>query len=108
MAIKVTNKHLVWIGAIGVVGLLVALALRPAVLDVETAVAVRGPLRVTLDEEGRTRVRDRYTVVAPVTGRVARIALQVGDSVTRGAVVAPAKFGRQECVLGAKRPGVDQ
>jgi HlyD family secretion protein len=48
----------------------------------------RGPLLVTLDEEGRTRVRDRYVVVAPVAGRVARITHQVGDSVAPGDVVA--------------------
>ncbi len=88
MSLKLTKKHLIWIGGIAVVGLLVALVLRPSVLEVETAIAGRGPLRVTLDEEGRTRVRDRYVVVAPVSGRVARIELQVGDSVTRGAVIA--------------------
>jgi HlyD family secretion protein len=56
-------------------------ALRPAALEVETAVAVTGPLRVTLDEEGETRVRDHYVVSAPVAGRVLRVVLEPGDRV---------------------------
>jgi HlyD family secretion protein len=63
-------------------------ALRPAVVPVEVTAVTRGPLRVTIDEEGRTRVRDHYLVVAPVAGRVARITLDEGSSVTRGLIVA--------------------
>ena len=76
------------------VGAAVALAaggaiwlLRPAPLPVETAPVTRGPLQVTVDEEGETRVRDRYVVAAPVAGRVTRIELQEGDRVAVGAVV---------------------
>jgi HlyD family secretion protein len=43
---------------------------------------------VSVDEEGRTRVRDRFVVSAPVAGRVLRIELEPGDSVGRGDVVA--------------------
>lgn len=66
----------------------VYLALRPAPVHVEVALVERGPLRVTVDEEGRTRVRDRYLTVAPIAGRVARIVLDPGDAVERGMVVA--------------------
>ncbi len=62
--------------------------LRPAPLAVETVPATRAPMRVTVDEEGETRVRDRYVVAAPVAGRVARITLREGDLVAAGAVVA--------------------
>lgn len=52
------------------------------------AVAVRrGPLEVTIDEEGRTRVKDRYVVDAPVAGRDRRIQLEVGDAVGEGQVL---------------------
>lgn len=61
--------------------------LRPAPLRVETARVARGPLQVTVDEEGETRVRDRYVLAAPVAGRVARIELREGDPVADGAVV---------------------
>lgn len=43
---------------------------------------------VTIDEEGRTRVRDRFVVAAPVAGRVLRIGLEPGDAVRKGEVVA--------------------
>jgi HlyD family secretion protein len=62
--------------------------LRPAPVAVETAGVTRGPMQVTVDEEGETRVRDRYVVAAPVAGRIARIALREGDSVTPGRIVA--------------------
>lgn len=55
--------------------------LRPAALEVESAMAAAGPLRVTLDEEGETRVHDRYLVSAPVAGRVLRVDLEPGDPV---------------------------
>jgi HlyD family secretion protein len=61
---------------------------RPQPVSVETARVVRGPLVVTIDEEGRTRVRDRYTVSAPVAGYVTRIVYRVGDQLRRGQVVA--------------------
>jgi len=41
----------------------------------ETATVARGPLRVTVEEEGRTRVRDRYVLYAPVAGYLRRIEL---------------------------------
>ena len=68
------NRRL-WIAVIVVAGL-VAVALWPATVPVETTTASRGSLRVTIDEEGRTRVRDRFVVAAPVTGRVLRIELE--------------------------------
>ena len=62
--------------------------LRPTPLRVETARAARGPLRVTIDAEGKTRVRDLYTVTAPVAGLLKRIELRRGDTVGAGATVA--------------------
>ncbi len=77
----------VWI-ALAVVAGLVAVALWPKTLPVDTATLARGPLMVTVDEEGRTRVRDRFVVGAPVAGRVLRIELEPGDVVHAGDVVA--------------------
>src|SRR5689334_15332205 len=65
-----------------------ALGLRPTPLPVDTAAVSRGPLRVTLDEEGETRVRDRFVVSAPFTGRILRIELEPGEPVRTGGVVA--------------------
>jgi HlyD family secretion protein len=77
----------VWI-AVLVVGGLLAIALWPKTVGVDTAAVVRGPLVVTVDEEGMTRVRERFVVSSPVAGRVLRIELEPGDVVRRGEVVA--------------------
>lgn len=66
----------------------VVYALRPTPLEVETGRVARGTLRVTVRAEATTRVRNRYTVSAPVTARLARIPWEAGDPVVRGAVVA--------------------
>jgi HlyD family secretion protein len=76
-----------WV-AVVIVGGLLAVALWPETVPVETAVVGRGPLVVTVDEEGRTRVRDRFVVAAPLAGRVLRIELEPGDAVRAGDVVA--------------------
>jgi HlyD family secretion protein len=68
--------------------LLMIANLKPRSVTVETALVECGPLTVTVDEEGRTRVRDRFVVSAPVTGRLWRIKLKEGDIVERGAVLA--------------------
>ena len=73
---------------LGTLGGLLAFALWPTPVEVDVATVSRGPLVVTVEEEGRTRVRDRFVVSAPVTGRVLRIELEPGDRVRRGDVVA--------------------
>lgn len=84
-----TNR-LRWIVGLSLVGFVAAIAwwLRPEPLALDLAVAVRGPLRQSLHAEGKTRVRDRYVVAAPVTGRLDRTHVRVGDSVVAGAVLA--------------------
>ena len=81
-----TNRR-VWLSA-AVVAVLLAVALWPTTMTVEVATVSRGPLVVTVDEEGQTRVRHRYVVSAPVSGRVLRIELEPGDAVKEGDVVA--------------------
>lgn len=70
------------------IGGLLAVALWPRPTIVEFATVARGPLVVTVDEEGVTRVRERFVVSSPVAGRVLRIELQPGDRVKRGQLVA--------------------
>ncbi|WP_416666239.1 HlyD family efflux transporter periplasmic adaptor subunit [Egbenema bharatensis] len=71
----------------GAVVLLVTL-FRPSPILVDTHPVQRGELQVTVDEEGRTRVRDRYTVAAGVNGHLERINLNEGDPIEQGQVVA--------------------
>ena len=79
---------LVLLIVIAVVIGLVAMWLRPAPVRVEVARASRGPMRVTVDGEGKTRVRDRYVVATPVAGRLRRIILRRGDSVVQRQLIA--------------------
>jgi HlyD family secretion protein len=51
---------------------------------VEVNPVIRAPLTVTIEEEGRTRVIDRYVIAAPVDGVTCRVDLDVGDSVEQG------------------------
>ncbi|MFN0122256.1 MAG: efflux RND transporter periplasmic adaptor subunit [Blastocatellia bacterium] len=85
-------KHLsriaMLIAAVAAIGSAVFVAWRPAPVSVETAAVTCGPMRVTIDAEGKTRVRKRYVAAAPVTGRLTRIALERGARVTQGATLA--------------------
>lgn len=60
----------------------------PKPVLVEVASVKKGQLVVTVDEDGRTRVKDRYVVSAPLTGNLARIGLRAGDAVKQGQVLA--------------------
>jgi len=68
--------------------LLVLWRLRPKAVEVDTVLASVGPLRETIDQEGQTRVHDRYVVAAPVAGRLDRVLFRAGDAVRRGETVA--------------------
>jgi HlyD family secretion protein len=65
-----------------------ALAARPRPVAVELATAKAGRMQVTIDEAGRTRVRDRFVVHAPLAGDLARIDLRPGDKIENGQVLA--------------------
>ena len=74
--------------AVVVFGLLIYGFLPPAV-DVDLASATRGPLTVMVEEDGKTRVRERYVVSSPLAGRLLRTSLHSGDLVhTNETVVA--------------------
>jgi HlyD family secretion protein len=72
------------------VGLVAALVIAwlPKPLTVDVAPVVRGAMRVTIDEDGRTRVKDRYVVSAPITGNVGRLELRPGDTIPERAILA--------------------
>lgn len=102
-----------------VVGTLAAVAMWPEAMAVDTAPVGRGPLQVTIDEDGETRVRDRFVVTAPVSGRLHRIELEPGDHVARGATVAtlapadaplidPRSRAELEAAAGAAQQAVGQ
>lgn len=81
------KKSLYVLGGMGLVGLGVWV-FRPTPIAVDLASLEQGPMEVTIAEEGKTRVRDRYVIAAPVDGRLQRIDLDEGDWVEAGQIVA--------------------
>lgn len=75
---KVFWRIVLVIGAAAVIGAFVY-ALRPQPVMVDLAEASVGPMRLTVDEEGKTRIRERYVVSSPLMGRLRRITLDAGD-----------------------------
>ena len=81
-------KRIVMLLAAVAAAILIALAFRPKPVQVETGRAVKGPLQITVDEDGETRAHDRFTLAAPIAGRLSRIELHEGDEVGPGTVIA--------------------
>ena len=84
---RILNTILLLLVAAVVVGLLM-MWLRPTPTKVDVAGVSREAMTVTVDGEGKTRVRDRYVVAAPVAGRLRRILLRRGDAVKSGQLIA--------------------
>ena len=85
---RFTRKHLIWAGGAALASVVGWMALREPPLEVDLGTVRRGALRVTVDAEGKTRVRDRYMVTAPVTGQLERIDIPEGTYVRAGDVLA--------------------
>jgi HlyD family secretion protein len=77
-------------------------AFRPQPVGVEFGKAVRGPMLVTIDEEGETRIRKRFVVSAPVAGRISRIELEPGDRVEAGRTAIATLIAAQPALLDAR------
>ncbi len=73
---------LILLAALIVAGLVLGFREPPPLVD--AAEVTRGPFRVTVEEEGRTRVKDRYQLSAPIAGQMSRVTLEPGDRVAPG------------------------
>jgi HlyD family secretion protein len=111
------RRRIVVVTVIGLVILAVVYGFMPKPVPVDVKKAERGPLRVTIDEEGKTRVRDRFVVSSPVSGYMRRVELEVGDRVNRGqalvsleparsSVLDPRSRAEAEAVVSAARAGL--
>jgi HlyD family secretion protein len=81
------RRYLRWAVVAVVLVAVLVWAFQPAAVPVDLAVVERGTIAVTVDEEGETRVRDRFVVSAPLPGRMRRIELEPGDRVVAGKTV---------------------
>jgi HlyD family secretion protein len=80
------RKLVTWTGILVLVGL-IGYGLMPKPIEVELGKVVRGPLTVHVVEEGKTRIRNRYVVSAPIAGQMRRVKLKAGDEVIAGKTV---------------------
>lgn len=86
-----SGRHLLrrsvpWLGVL-LLAALIGWGLWPKPVIVETGVVARAPLTVRVSEEGKTRIRNRYVVAAPVAGNMRRVLLKPGDPVEAGVTV---------------------
>jgi HlyD family secretion protein len=112
------NKRL--IAGVVIILAIVAMAMWPESIEVNAAKVERGAMQVTVDEDGETRIRDKFIVSAPVAGRLQRIELEPGDTVVRGKTVVarlttadaplldPRTRGELEAATEAARAAVGQ
>ena len=103
------NRRITFVVLGLIVAGLVAVALVPARSPVDLVRVRRADLRMTVDEDGVTRVKDRYVVSAPLAGSLARIELHAGDLIREGDVIArvlpstaPLLDARTRSELGAR------
>lgn len=91
---KSQTKRLAWLSAVLAVALLAWLTQREPVQLASVAQVSRGSMELSFSEEGKTRLKQRYVVAAPVAGLLRRISLAPGDAVRAGQVVAQIEPGR--------------
>lgn len=90
---KFSIQTLIWTFVLIALVIVGFMAFRPTPVEVETAQVTEGDLQITIQEDGKTRIREKYIVSTPVAGRLSRIELKPGDLVAdqgqRIAVILP-------------------
>ena len=94
---KISFGRLLSVVALVAAAALAVWALLPKPILVEVAMVTKGNFVATVDEDGKTRIRERYVVAAPLPGRLTRVRLKAGDAVKAGETItaivpAPAPF----------------
>src|SRR5579863_3484857 len=79
MIMRIASRYVVTFAGLLAAAAVVTWAMVPGPVPVETAMVTKGRFVASVDEDGKTRVRDRYVVAAPIAGRLGRIRFKVGD-----------------------------
>ena len=95
-----TRLILIILAATAIVGALLWTALRPVPVTADLATVTRGPMRVTVDVDGTTRIREVYDVASPIAGTAGRAPVRVGDRVVAGTVATDRPFTLQVTEIG--------
>jgi HlyD family secretion protein len=83
---RIKRSYLTIVGIVAVAALVWYMR-RPRPMAVDSVTVARGALETTVDADGRTRVRERYVVAAPVAGRVERLMFTEGALIRAGEVI---------------------
>jgi HlyD family secretion protein len=82
--VKKIGRWILWLGLLGLVIGAGVLALMPQPVSVEWGTVEPGPMRVAIEEDGMTRIKERYVVSSNVGGNLLRIDLRAGDTIEQG------------------------
>jgi HlyD family secretion protein len=82
--LRLNRKRAIILGISLLVVAAIVYSFLPTPVAVQSATAVQAPLRVIVEEEGETRLEDRYVITSPVAAYAERIELEVGDAVRAG------------------------
>ena len=85
------QRRISWLVVLLLIITVLIYGFRPQPRLVDVAEATRGPMRVSVEQEGKTRVIDRYDISAPVAGTTCRVDMDVGDKVEKGQVLITIK-----------------
>ena len=97
--IRTLIRWFISLGCIAGAGYGVYYYMQPKPIGVDIANVITGPLVVTVDEDGQTRIKERYVVSAPLNGRLSRIRLKPGDWVTENSTLLAAIAPRRPELL---------
>ncbi len=92
------RRRLIWLAVLLLVVSALIYGFQPQPRLVDIAGVTRGPLQVSVEEEGKTRVIDRYVISAPVAGTTCRTELDVGDHVDKDQVLLNIKPLRSQAL----------
>ena len=101
MAAKWIKRILVIVALAGIASGFIWL-MWPQPIQVDVAKAVLGHMQLTVDEEGISRIREVYSVSAPVSGKVARSPREVGDHVVAGVTTVAAIHAADPTMLDSR------
>lgn len=89
---KSAHRILPWLIGAVVIGA-IGYSFRPRPIAADVASIGQGPLEITVREDGKTRLRERYIVSAPLAGKLERIQWRAGDPISEAkdvlAVIVP-------------------
>lgn len=96
------SRSLLTLVTVAILGAALAFAFWPRPTSVDIGEVTSGPMMMTIDEEGRTRVHDAYVLSTPVSGRLLRVEVEPGDVVEQDKSVVAHMLPSNPAVLDAR------